>query len=88
MSSIETAKKCGSCKWLDVPAGELTKAGLAHKRNSHKMYYCRVPFVMPIAPASFSFEIRSHGMMCPSYGENCTFHKRRSMPIIETPPNG
>ena len=72
------AKNCGNCKWLAVPAKELVKnRSRTHKRHDYTMYYCDVPFIVPLAPASFTFEVHGHGMMCPSYGEKCTFHEPR-----------
>ena len=76
----DSANRCGSCKWLDVPATELTKRGDTHKRRDYTMYYCRVPFVMPAFPASVrveTYDKPERRMMCPSYGEKCTFHERR-----------
>lgn len=67
---------CGNCKWLNVPNSEITSQGKVHKRCAYRVYHCLVPFTPPAFPASWTADVR-HRMMCPTYGEGCSFHERR-----------
>ena len=75
-----SVKCCGTCKWLDVPAGDLTKSGRTHKRVDLRMFFCRVPFTKPPVPASVRVQWNDdpdYRMMCPKYGTDCAFHEER-----------
>ena len=79
-TSTETGVKCcGTCKWLDVPANEITKSGRTHKRVDYRMYRCLVAFERPAVPACVRVEWPRDDsrFMCPKYGDQCTFHEAR-----------
>lgn len=78
-STTNSATKCcGTCKWLDVPAGELTKQLRTFTRNDFMMYRCTVPFELPPFPARYRVELVDQHYTCPAYGTNCHFHELRT----------
>jgi hypothetical protein len=73
-------KNCGNCRWLDAPSEDIRKDGNVKERYRFRVYHCRVPFTRPTIPSCVRVEWRddpSWRLMCPSYGEDCTFHEQR-----------
>jgi hypothetical protein len=70
---------CGSCKFLDVPPQDLTKAGTTKKVRDFHMYECVVPFAEPVAPKWYKLPDMKYQTryMCPRYGDGCPMHEPR-----------
>ena len=74
----DTAKRCGTCKWIVVEATKLTKDLRVNKRFDHSAFPCNVPFSLPQFPACFDVHITEKRWTCPNYGAECAFHERRT----------